>query len=118
MARKFPTIKKPDPALYRGWLFVLIIGGLLTLVALVHRGGVTAVTGTPADGTTTCQVEVIADNLNVRPTPNQDGAVVETLARGVTVYSTINVSNGYRELRPGYWALDGGLRPLPGSVCS
>lgn len=118
MARKFLTLKKPEPELYRGWTFVLILGGLLALLALIDRGGVTAVTGTPADGSAACQVQVITDNLNVRPGPGPDGAAVQVLARGETVYATRNVQAGYRELRPGAWALDQYLLPVAGSICS
>lgn len=117
MARRFTSFKKPDPSLYRGWTFVLILGGVLALLAMISDGGTTAVSGAPATTSTVCQVEVTIDNLNVRPTASLDKPPVETLRRGTKVYATRTVTNGYRELRPGYWALDQHLAQVAGSPC-
>jgi hypothetical protein len=120
MARKFSTsIKKPDPAIFKGWSFVLILGAVLTLLAMLDRGGVGAVQVTDPDEGAPCQFVVTIENLNVRSQPSLDGnAPVQTISRGQHVAGTPTVTNGYRELDGGLWALDQHLAPVPGSSCN
>ncbi|MGQ0573686.1 MAG: hypothetical protein ACT4RN_05705 [Pseudonocardia sp.] len=119
MARKFTTtIKKPDPKIFKGWTFVLILGALLAVLALLHRGGVGAEQVVEPAAGAACQFEVTIDNLNVRTAPSQDGnAPVQTLTRGQRVAATPTIDNGYRELDGGLWTLDQHLAPVPGSSC-
>lgn len=122
MARRFTTLKKPDPSIFKGWTFVIVLGVALALAAMLHRGSLDAPTATqvtePGDGTP-CQFEVTIDNLNVRSAPSLDGnAPVQTVSRGQRLAASPVVENGYRELDGGLWALDQHLSPVPGSPCS
>lgn len=117
MARKLVSIKKPDPKVYRGWTFVLIVSAVLTLLALIDRGGVDALPITPVDPTAACQFEVTIDALNVRSAPDTDNTPVQALSRGTRVVATPTVTNGYRELQSGYWALAQHLAPVVGTTC-
>jgi len=116
MARRFTTLKKPDPEFYQGWTFVLVLGALLAVPALIHQGGTERVTEAQAGAA--CQFEVTIDNLNVRSAPNPDGdAPVQVVNRGQRLIGTANVADGYRELDGDLWALDQHLAPVPGSTC-
>ncbi len=117
MARKIVSIKKPDPKVYRGWTFVLILSAILTLLALIDRGGVNALPATPVDPTAACQFDVTIDALNVRPAPSVDNAPAQILNRGARVVATPTVTNGYRELQSGYWVLAQHLAPVAGTTC-
>lgn len=118
MARKITTLKKPDPAIFKGWTFVLILAGLLTLLAMIDRGGMEAAQVTQAEEGANCRFEVTIDNLNVRTEPRLDGnAPVQTVSRGQVLAGTPTVTNGYRELDGGLWALDQHLALTPGSTC-
>ena len=119
MARKLSTgIKKPDPAIFKGWTFVLILGTALALLAMLDRGNADAARVTVPEAGAQCQFEVTIDNLNVRSAPTLDGnAPVQTISRGDRVVGTPTVTNGYRELDGGLWALDQYLAPVPGSSC-
>lgn len=115
------TIKKPDPSIFQGWTFVLVLGTILAILAMLHRGSLDAseATTAPAADGTPCQFEVTIDNLNVRSEPTLDGnAPVQTLSRGQVVAGTPTVQNGYRELQGGLWALNQHLVLAPGSTCS
>ncbi|MGE0295522.1 hypothetical protein [Pseudonocardia sp.] len=118
MARGY-TLKKPDPSIFKGWGFVLVLGTILAVLAMFHRGTLDATQVTqPADGAS-CQFEVTIDNLNVRSEPTLDGnAPVQTVSKGQVVQGTPVVQNGYRELEGGLWALDQHLALVPGSTCS
>ena len=119
MARKFSTtIKKPDPVIFKGWTFVLILGAALALLAMLHRGSVETARVTEPEAGAQCQFEVTIENLNVRSAPSLDGnAPVQTISRGDRVAGTPTVTNGYRALDGGLWALDQYLAPVPGSSC-
>jgi hypothetical protein len=95
---------------------VLVAGVVLALIAVLDRGGLSAIGA--ADGSTGCQLEVTVDELNIRNGPSEGAALVETLPRGTRVDGTIVVTDGYRELEEGRWAADRFLTPLPGTVCS
>lgn len=107
------TLKRPDVALYRSWTFVVILGVVLTVVALFDRG--TGEAG--ADGSTGCQLEVTTDQLNVRAGPAEQAELLGTLARGVLVDGTTNVTDGFRELEDGRFVADVYLTPVPGTDC-
>ncbi|HYH31753.1 MAG TPA: SH3 domain-containing protein [Pseudonocardia sp.] len=110
------TVPKLESSTFKGWTFVVVAGVVLALLAIVDRGGLNAVT--TADGSTSCQLEVVADELNVRNGPSQGAALVETLPRGAHVDGTRVVTDGFRELEGGRWAADQFLSPLPGSDCA
>lgn len=109
------SITRPDSSTYRSWSFVLVLGLVLAVLALIDRGGLGETT--EADGSTGCQLEVVADELNVRAGARTDAALVETLSRGDRVDGTRVVVDGYRELEEDRWAADRFLAPLPGSNC-
>jgi hypothetical protein len=95
---------------------VIVAGVLLALLAIIDRGGLDTVAA--ADGSTSCQLDVVTDELNVRNGPSQGAALVETLPRGLRVDGTRVVTDGFRELEEGRWAADQFLSPVPGSDCA
>jgi len=119
MAKKLrEIIKKPDPATFKGWLFVVVFGGALALVAMIDRGGVAELQAYPADGSTGCQLEVTVAELNVRDAPIEDAKLIRVLRQGAQVDGTRTITNGFRELEGGRWAMDQSLTPLLGSNCA
>src|ERR1700754_350043 len=80
-------IPKLEKSTFRGWTFVLVVGVLLAFVAIIDRGGLNDQSAA-ADGSTGCQLEVSADQLNVRAAPDQDSALLQTLVRGDRVDGT------------------------------
>jgi hypothetical protein len=111
------SIPKIESKSFRSWTFVLIAGGLLTVIAILDRGGLGDSTSS-ADGSTGCQLEVAAAELNVRSGPSQEATLVETLRQGDRVDGTRVVTDGFRELEDGRWASDQFLTPLPGTTCA
>ena len=108
-------IPKLESSTYRSWTFVLVMGGLLTLVAIIDRGGLNE---TVADGSTGCQLEVQATTLNIRTGPSLNAQSVDTLRQGDVVDGTAVVTDGFRQLENGRWVDNLYLTPLPGSNCS
>lgn len=108
------SIKKPDASTYRGWAFVLVVGALLAVVALIDRGSLDEL----RDGSTGCQLEVSAAELNVRSGPSEAAQLVEVLTRGDRVDGTRVVTDGFRELEAGRWAANQFLTPLVGTNCA
>jgi hypothetical protein len=98
----------------KGWMFVVVLGLLLAVVALIDRGSLDAA---GADGSTGCQVEVTTDELNVRAGPAAEAELVGTLARGEVLDATATVTSGFRELEDGRWVADQFLTPVPGTDC-
>jgi hypothetical protein len=111
------TIPKIKSSSFRGWTFVLVGGTALALIAILDRGGLGDATAS-ADGSTGCQLEVTVVELNVRSGPSQEATPVETLRRGDQIDGTRVVTDGFRELEDGGWALDEFLTPLPGTNCA
>jgi hypothetical protein len=109
------TIPKLEASTFKGWAFVMVAGVALALLAMVDRGGVGEIAA--ADGSTGCQLEVTADELNVRNGPSQGALLVETLRRGARVDGTNVVTDGFRQLEEGRWAAAEFLTPLPGTNC-
>ena len=110
-------IPKLDSSTFKSWVFVLVAGTVLALIAIVDRGGLGAATA-GADGSTGCRLEVVAETLNVRSGPSPNASLVETLRRGDRVDGTRVVTDGFRELEGGQWAADQFLTPLPGTNCA
>jgi hypothetical protein len=110
------TVPKLEASTFKGWTFVLVAGVVLALLAIIDRGGVNEISA--ANGSTGCQLEVAADELNVRNGPSQGAALVETLTRGMRVDGTRVVTDGFRQLEEGRWAADQFLVPLPGTNCA
>ncbi len=110
------TVPKIEASTFKGWAFVLVAGVALTVIALLDRGGLNEVG--VADGSTGCQLEVTADELNVRTGPSPGAALVETLPRGAQIDGTRVVTDGFRQLEEGRWAADQFLTPLPGTNCA
>ena len=110
------TVPKLEASTFKGWAFVLVAGVVLAAIAMLDRGGLSEVAG--ADGSTGCQLEVAAEQLNVRTGPSQGAALVETLPRGTLVDGTRIVTDGFRQLEEGRWAADQFLTPLPGTDCA
>jgi hypothetical protein len=109
-------LPKPNAATYRGWPFVIVAGVLLTVLALLDRGGLSEEVGRATDSTV-CRVEVSAETLNVRAGPSTQAALLEVVARGTILDATRTVSDGFRELADGRWAADEFLTPLEGTSC-
>lgn len=119
MAKKLrEIIKKPDPATFKGWLFVVVFGGALALVAMIDRGGDAELQAYPADGSTGCQLEVTVAELNVQDAPVVNAELIRVLRRGAQVDGTRTIIDGFRELEGGQWATDRSLTPLLGSNCA
>jgi hypothetical protein len=110
------TVPKLEASTFKGWTFVLVAGVVLALLAIIDRGGLNEISA--ANGSTGCQLEVAADELNVRNGPSQGAALVETLTRGTRVDGTRVVTDGFRQLEEGRWAADQFLVPLPGTNCA
>ena len=110
------TVPKLQASSFKGWTFVLIAGVVLALLAIIDRGGLGAVSTTT--GTSACQLEVTTDQLNVRNGPSEGASLVAMLNRGTHVDGTKVVTDGYRQLQDGRWALDQYLLPVTGSNCS
>ncbi|QYN34971.1 SH3 domain-containing protein [Pseudonocardia sp. DSM 110487] len=110
------TVPKLEASTFKGWTFVLVAGVVLAILAIIDRGGLGEITA--ANGSTSCQLEVVTDELNVRNGPSQGAALVETVPRGARIDGTKVVTDGFRELEEGRWAADQFLSPLPGSDCA
>jgi hypothetical protein len=115
-----PKISMPrlESKMFSGWLFVLVAGLLLGIVAIIDSGGLDQAPSSTADGSSGCRLEVTTDQLNVRAAPAQDAALLGTLTRGNVVDGTRIVNNLYRQLEDGGWAATEFLTPLPGSNCA
>jgi hypothetical protein len=109
------TVPKLQASSFKGWTFVVVAGVVLAFLAIIDRGGLNEISA--ANGSTGCQLEVIADELNVRDGPSQGAALVETLPRGTRIDGTRVVTDGFRELEEGRWAAAEFLAPLPGTDC-
>jgi hypothetical protein len=111
-----PTL---DKKFFEGWLFVILAGLVLAVIAIFNSGGSLGQTvGSTADGSSGCRLEVTTDRLNVRASPSQDAPLVRTLSRGDVVDGTRIQNNFYRQLEDGGWAAVEFLTPLPGSNCT
>lgn len=111
-----PKIPKLESKQFRSWTFVVIAAGALTALAVLDRGGLGDLT-TSANGNTGCQVEVMAEVVNVRSGPSEGASVVETLRQGSRVDATRVVTDGFRELEGGRWAAERFLTPVLGTSC-
>jgi hypothetical protein len=97
---------------------VLFVLGLLVLVAVVYViQGVKKVHAQQPGSTTTgqCQVQVVADVLNIRSSPDGKGPVVGKLNTGAIMTAQASVQNGYRKLADNRWAASQFLKPVSGS---
>ena len=111
------NVPKLEASTFKGWAFVLVAGVVLAVIDIVDRGGLDEIRSL-ADGSTGCQLEVAADELNVRSGPSPDAVLVQVLARGDKVDGTHVVTDGFRELEGGRWAANQFLTPLPGTNCA
>src|SRR5689334_7048563 len=59
------TIPQLKSSSFKGWAFVLVAGGVLTVLALFDRGGTGALLPNQADGYTGCTLEVTTLELNI-----------------------------------------------------
>lgn len=110
---KLGKLGKPNFRNAKGWPFALVCGLVLGILVLLDNGVVNSNSITAA-----CRVEVTADTLNARATPDASAATIKTLHRGDILGANTTVQNSYRKLLDGTWALDDFLRPLPGSKCA
>jgi hypothetical protein len=93
----------------RKWPFALILGTLLGLLALLDKGLVAPA----ANLDSPCRVQVTAETLPVRGSADSTGDKVTELKRDQLIGATPTVTNGYRQLADGNWALSQYLQPLP-----
>lgn len=98
----------------RSWAFVVVLGALLTVLALVDRGSLDEAR---ADGSTGCRLEVTTDQLNVRAGPAAESELVGTVTRGEVLDGLTTVTDGFRELEDGRFVADEFLTPVPGTDC-
>jgi hypothetical protein len=110
-------VPKLEAKTFKGWAFVLVAGTALAFVAILDRGGLDELRAS-ADGSTGCQLEVAADQLNVRAGPSEEAPLVNTLVRGDRIDGTRVVTDGFRELEGNRWAANQFLTPLPGTNCA
>jgi hypothetical protein len=97
---------------------MLIVIGLLVVVVVlvvVQNGKKGSATTGPSAGGNGCQVQVIADVLNIRSGPDGTATVVGKLATGAVTGAQAKVQNGYRELATNRWASSEFLKPVSGS---
>lgn len=95
------------------WAFVLFVGTVLTVVAMIDKGGIRV----GSDNATGCRL-VVVEGVNIRSGPSQQADLIETLPAGAEVEGTLVVTDGFRELAGNRWAADQFLTPLPGSTCT
>jgi hypothetical protein len=95
---------------------VLIVIGLVVVAALLviqnNKKPGAASTGNSSGA---CQVQVTADQLNVRSGPDNTAAVVGKLNTGSVSAAQSTVQNGFRELSNGHWASTQFLKVVSGS---
>jgi hypothetical protein len=111
-------LPKLGPKMFSGWLFVLVAGVVLAVLAIIDGGGFSQTPAVTSDGSTGCRLEVSTDQLNVRAGPAQDAELLRTLSRGDFVDGTAIQTNLYRQLEDGSWAVTEFLTPVPGSNCT
>jgi hypothetical protein len=104
-------VKKPNG---RSWFFAAGCALVLGVLVLLDGGSLSTNSGLASP----CRVEVTADVLNVRTSPDPGGTTTSVLHRGDLRGAETTVQNGYRQMVDGGWALDDFLRPLPGSKCA
>jgi hypothetical protein len=113
-------IPKLTGSSFRGWTFVLVAGVVLTVLALLDRGGAAdLIPGhSTANGSTGCIMQVMTDELNVRSGPSQTADLKGTLHLGDRVDATTVVTDGFRQLEGGdQWASNQFLTPAAGTNC-
>ena len=99
---------------FRSWSFVVVIGLLLALLAILDRGGLAAVRSSAVG---TCSFTVTGDGVNVRSQSTATSSQVQQLPKGTVVTGTKTVANGFRQLADGDWVVDGYLTPVSGTTC-
>ncbi|HEX5402295.1 MAG TPA: SH3 domain-containing protein [Pseudonocardiaceae bacterium] len=97
---------------------MLIVIGVVVVVAVLYaiqsgKKGNAQTGGSTASGN--CQVQVTADALNVRSTPESTGKVIGKLTTGAVHTATSTIRNGYRQLAANEWASSQFLKPVSGS---
>jgi hypothetical protein len=112
-------IPKLSGSSFRGWTFVLVAGVVLTVLALIDRGGAADLLPgrSTADGSTGCIMQVTTEQLNVRSGPSQTAEQVGTLANGDRVDATTVITDGFRQLEGDRWAANQFLTPAAGTNC-
>jgi uncharacterized protein YgiM (DUF1202 family) len=96
----------------------VVVGGAVALGAFLLFAAHKDQSGSTGAGTSRpCTVTVTADQLNVRSSPDNNAAVVQTFAKGEVVSADRTILNGFRQLTPGHWAAREYLNPTPGSDC-
>ena len=110
-------VPKMESKTFTGWGFVLVAGLALGTYAMLDDDS-----GSPAsptsDGSTGCQLEATADQVNVRAGPDQNTELLRVLNRGDVVDGTRVETNFYRQLEDGTWASAQFLTPVAGSNCT
>jgi hypothetical protein len=114
---KIPKLKGSS---FRGWTFVLIAGVVLTVLALIDRGGAADLipNRSTATGETGCVMQVTTNQLNVRSGPSPNAEQIGSLNQDDKVDATTVVTDGFRELTGSRWASNQFLTPVPGTSCN
>lgn len=112
---KFPTV---NASTFKGWVFVVVAGTALAVLALIDSGSLQSAATADSDGSTGCVVEVTTEELNVRSGPSQNAELLSAYRQGDRVDATTIVTDGFRQLEGDRWASDQYLTPVPGTTCS
>ena len=107
------TLKGATKYSFKGWGAVLSGGLLLTVLALADAPD----DPYSSDGSTGCQLQVTALQLQVRSAPVAGSDTLETLQKDTIVDGTTEVTAGYRRLEGDRWAADEFLAPVAGTTC-
>ncbi len=109
------TLPKLRVPRLRGWPFVIVLGLVLAIIAIIDRG-----TGdqSTASGPAGCELRVAVATLNVRTGPSAQAPQAQTLTEGTDVAGTRVLTDGFRQLQDGNWVFDQYVTPTAGSVCS
>jgi len=113
-------IPKLQGSSFRGWTFVLVAGAVLTVLALIDRGGAADLfpASSTATGSTGCIMQVTTEQLNVRSGPSQQAELIGSLKQNDQVDATAVITSGFRELTGNRWASNQFLTPVPGTNCN
>ena len=113
MAKPKLTLKGAAKQSLKGGGAVRSGGILLTVLALVDAPDQPET----ADGSTGCQLQVTAFQLQGRSGPGTSYDILETLPEGAVVDGTAEVKEFYRRLEGDRWAPDEFLAPVAGTTC-
>lgn len=112
------ALAKPSSETFKGWGFVLVMGTILAVVAMIDRGDLgDGLTAEGSEASSGCRLVVTVPELNVRAGSGVETDLIATLELGDEVEGTRDVVDGFRRLEGDRWATDSALDPLPDANC-